>query len=173
MWYVIQTRSGREQYVKRLVERTVCPSCYKEVFIPRYEAMKRYRGEWIQRTFPLIPGYLFVITSDVNQLATELRQVPALTKLLGNEDMFTPLSNEEAAFVDKFTSNAHRVVNMSEGIIEGDRIVVLKGPLMNQEALIKRIDRHKRLAYLEVEILGRRKTVKAGLEIVRKRRQPE
>lgn len=54
-------------------------------------------------------------------------------------------------------------------MIEGDRIVILKGPLMNQAGLIRRIDRHKRLAYLEMEIMGRKKTVKVGLEIVKKR----
>lgn len=54
-------------------------------------------------------------------------------------------------------------------MIEGDEIVILNGPLMNQTGLIKKIDRHKRLAYLEIEILGRTKTVKVGLEIVQKR----
>ena len=48
-------------------------------------------------------------------------------------------------------------------------IVILNGPLMNQTGLIKKLDRHKRLAYLEIEILGRVKTVKVGLEIVRKK----
>ena len=40
--------------------------------------------------------------------------------------------------------------------MEGDEIVILNGPLMNQTGLIKKLDRHKRLAYLEMEILGRR-----------------
>lgn len=57
----------------------------------------------------------------------------------------------------------------SSGVMEGDEIVILNGPLMNQTGLIKKLDRHKRLAYLEIEILGRVKTVKVGLEIVRKK----
>ena len=62
-----------------------------------------------------------------------------------------------------------RVVGMSTGVIEGDKVLVLNGPLMNHEGLIRKIDRHKRMAYLEIEILGRMKTVKIGLEIVAKR----
>lgn len=66
-----------------------------------------------------------------------------------------------------------QVVAMSEGYIEGDEIVILSGPLMGRAAQIKRIDRHKRVAYLDVRMFGRTKTVKLGLEIVRKRRTTE
>lgn len=59
-------------------------------------------------------------------------------------------------------------MKMSEGIIEGDQILILKGPLMNHTGLVKKIDRHKRLAYLEIYMCGRQLTIKAGLEIVKK-----
>ena len=60
------------------------------------------------------------------------------------------------------------IVEMSEGIIEGDEIRILKGPLRDQDAIIKKIDRHKRVAYVQMFILGRETSVKLGLEIVRK-----
>ena len=60
-------------------------------------------------------------------------------------------------------------MKMSEGIIEGDQIRVLKGLLQGYEALVAKVDRHKRLAYIDLNILGRIKTVKVGLEIVQKR----
>ena len=66
-----------------------------------------------------------------------------------------------------------QVVAMSEGYIEGDEIVVLSGPLMGRTAQIKKIDRHKRLAYLDVCMCGRTKMVKLGLEIVRKKAKTE
>ena len=59
-------------------------------------------------------------------------------------------------------------MKMSTGVIEGDEVVVLNGPLMGRTSLIKKIDRHKRLAYLELEMLGRKKTIKVGLEIIAK-----
>ena len=57
---------------------------------------------------------------------------------------------------------------MSTGVIEGDRVIVTDGPLVGREALISKIDRHKRLAYLDMRMFGRIKTIKVGLEIVRK-----
>ena len=169
MWYVIQVETGREAHIQQLIERNVDAASYREVFAPKLRTMKRIRGQWRESEGLLIPGYLFVITDTPGAFARELRAVPAFTRLLGNDDLFTPLSDEEAAFIDAFTSAKHRVVGMSSGVIEGDRVVLTGGPLVGHEALIVRIDRHKRLAWIEFEILGRRKQVSVGLEIVSKR----
>ena len=45
---------------------------------------------------------------------------------------------------------------------------ILSGPLMGMEGNIRRIDRHKRIAYLEIEMFGRTVEMKVGLEIIRK-----
>ena len=169
MLYVVQVIGGKEKHVLKLMQKLVEPNLIKECFIPQYEVMKRFRGEWRKCVEILLPGYLFVSTNQPDRVAFQLRRIPAFAKMLGNDDMFTPLNDQEVAFINAFTETNYRVVEMSEGVNEGDEIVVLKGPLMNQTGLIKKIDRHKRLAYLEIEMLGRKKTVKLGLEIVRKR----
>lgn len=169
MWYVVQVVGGKEKHVLELMQTFVEDGLMEECFIPQYEIMKRIRGDWRKRLEVLLPGYIFVVTKKPDRLAYELRKVPAFTKLLGNNDVFIPLADQEVAFINAFTEPDHRVVEMSEGVIEGDTIVILNGPLMGQTGLIKKIDRHKRLAYLEIEILGRVKSVKVGLEIVRKK----
>ena len=73
------------------------------------------------------------------------------------------------AWLGAFTNVETHVVEMSEGVIEGDRVLVTKGPLRGHEAQIARVDRHRRLAELEVHMFGRTKRIKVGLEIVRKR----
>lgn len=67
-----------------------------------------------------------------------------------------------------FAGNDRRVIEMSEGIVEGDKVIVLRGPLRGHEAEIKRIDRHRRMAELGVSMLGRMKTIRLGLEIISK-----
>ena len=57
---------------------------------------------------------------------------------------------------------------MSEGFIENDRVVITSGPLQGNEGLIRKIDRHKRKAYLEIDMFGRKLKTQVGLEIVRK-----
>ena len=57
---------------------------------------------------------------------------------------------------------------MSEGFIEGDKFIVTRGPLCGKEGLIQKINRHKRKAWLEVEMFGRKQEIEVGLEIVAK-----
>ena len=145
MWYVVQVVGGRERRVLHLVEQLVDDDVLQECFIPQYEIMKKIKGEWKRRSEILLPGYLFLITDKVDQAADELRKVPAFTKLLGNDNAFILLNADEIAFIDSFTTKDHRVVEMSEGVIEGDEISITKGPLVHHTALVKKIDRHKRL----------------------------
>ena len=166
--YAIQVGSGQEAKVEELIRRFVDESVIGEIFVPCFEAMRRWKGEWHKRTERLTPGYLYVETSDVEKLALQLRRVPAFTKLLGNNEVFIPLNDDEVAWLNAFTGNDRRVIEMSEGIMEGSKVIVLCGPLMGHEAEIKRIDRHRRTAELEIHMLGRVKTIRLGLEIVSK-----
>ena len=56
----------------------------------------------------------------------------------------------------------------SIGVIEGDTVHIFEGSLQGMEGLIRKIDRHKRMAYLEVEMFGRMVEMRAGLEIIEK-----
>ena len=58
---------------------------------------------------------------------------------------------------------------MSKGLIVNDQVIIREGPLKGNEGLIKKIDRHKRRAYLELEMFGRTVETQVGLEIVEKR----
>ena len=99
---------------------------------------------------------------------TKKKKIPDLTKLLGNdgEDIY-PIYPQEAMFLTKF-SNRNHVVDMSCGVIENDKIIITDGPLMNLEGYITKIDRHKRIAYVDVELLGKITRVQVGLEIISK-----
>lgn len=168
-WYVVQVCAGREEAVRALICQFVDDRLLDECFVPQYETKINFRGTWVNRTKPLFPGYLIVVTQCVEDVERELRGVPAFTKLLGSEVAFTPLAQEEIAWISAFTSEDSRVVGMSEGIAEGDEITILKGPLMNHVGWIKGINKRKRIAYLEIQMFGRTITTKVGLELVRKK----
>lgn len=168
MWYVVQVSAGREQKTLDMMQCFVEDGVAKDVFIPRYELQKCFRGVWHTVERPLFSGYLFVVTDDVERLRTELRKVPAFTRILGNDDIFTPLEKSEVDWLKSFMGEASHVVGMSTGVIEGDEVIVLNGPLFNQTALIQKINRRKRIAYLEFQMCGRTVHAQVGLSIVKK-----
>lgn len=166
--YVIQVMGGKEQHVCDLINRQL-NDAVKECFVPRREVMRRVEGEWVPMRETLFPGYLFVETRDIQQVMERLSHIPAFTRLLGvSDERVIPLSSDEVAWLTALMKPLDKVVVMSVGVIEGDRVMVTSGPLKGHEALISRIDRHKRAAYLDMRMFGRTKTIKVGLEIVRK-----
>ena len=169
MWYVVQTMAGREFAVCRLIVSLVEGDVLEECFVPQYEVQKQFRGEWRTCVATLFPGYLIVVTDRVDELEAQMRRVPAFVRVLSNDGGFVPLERDEVAWIDAFTEKGHRTVGVSEGVIDGDRIVVLKGPLMGHEGWIKKINRRKRTAYLEIDMFGRTIQTKIGLGIVRKK----
>ena len=167
-WYVIQVRTGKEEWIVRCCNLMINHSCLKKCFIPYSKRLRKFKGEWIERTETLFPGYVFMISDNPVLLYQALKQIPDLTKMLGREkeDVF-PLSEDEVAFLKSFGAE-NQVVDMSVGYIEGDQVIIQCGPLKGKEGLIKRINRHKRIAEIEIEFLGERRKAKVGLEIARK-----
>lgn len=167
-WYVVQVLTGREDAAKELIEQFVDSDVLDECFVPRYRVMKKLHGEWKACTATLFPGYLIVVSSQIGQLEQELHKVPALTKLLSSNEAFIPLDQDEQSWIDAFTHRDHRIIEMSTGVIEGDQIIIKEGPLINHTGWIRKIDRRKRIAYLEMRLCGRIIQAKVGLGIISK-----
>ena len=167
MWYVVQVSTGAEERTRLQCEKKIDRSILEECFIPMYEEKKHFRGKWTVLKKILFPGYVFVVTDNLNELYKELKKVDGMTKMIGTGQEIVPLTDEEVAFLQHF-GGEEKVVQMSEGIIENLQVRVLMGPLEGMEAFIRKIDRHKRKAWIEIEMFGRIQTVEVGLEIVSK-----
>ena len=166
--YVIQVIGGKEQHVCDLINCQL-KGMINDCYVPRREVMRRVEGEWVTTREALFPGYIFVETREIQLVMESLARIPAFTRLLGvSDERVIPLSPDEVAWLTALMKPLDKVVEMSVGVIEGDRVMVTSGPLKGHEALISKIDRHKRAAYLDMRMFGRTKTIKVGLEIVRK-----
>jgi len=168
-WYAVQVRSGKENEIVKTCEMIIDNQILQESFIPRTKKMKKYRGKWHHIEEILFKGYVFMITDQVDDLFNELKKIPDLTKLLGNDgENIYPIRKEEAMFLTRFGGKDHSV-DFSYGYIEGDRIIITQGPLMGQEGSIIKIDRHKRVANIIVSLFDRETVVQVGLEIISKK----
>ena len=167
MWYVIQTTSGKEENIKIQCETYLPAGLVEKYVIPFYEEKRRFQGEWHTLQKKLFPGYVFFISDNAEELFLQLKKVPAMTKMLGTGDEIVALTPQEIEFILRFCGEDD-IVGMSEGIIENDQVHILSGPLIGLEGYIRKIDRHKRKAWLELEMFGRMQRVEVGLEILHK-----
>jgi len=164
MWFAIQVVTGNEKQTAAMCRALVSEEILSGVFSPEIEVMKKYQGAWHKERRLMFPGYLFVVTERPEELYLEFNRVPKLTKILGTGKEPVELEEDEVAFLQGVL-NLENVVEMSVGVLVGEKLVIREGPLMGLEGLVKRIDRHKRKAVLAVEMFGRTVEVEMGVEV--------
>ena len=167
MWYVVQVRTGTEESIRIQCEKHMSGEALERCFIPYYEESKRIRGRWTTLEKVLFPGYVFMVSEKLERLYDQLHGVVGLTKLIGTGREIVPLREEEIAFMQGI-GGEKQVVEMSEGVIEQSCVRITSGPLVGMEGMIRKIDRHKRKAYLDLTLFGREQRVQVGVEIVAK-----
>ena len=167
-WYVMQVRTGTEESICKQCRKDIEEEVLEKCFLPFYEEKRKIQGQWKILKKLLFPGYVLVISSDIDCLYQQLKKVIGLTKLIGTGKEIIPLTEEEVRFLMKF-GGEEQIVAMSEGIIEGSKVIINSGPLQGMEGYIRKIDRHKRKAYLEVPMFNGMQNIQVGLEIVEKK----
>lgn len=167
-WCALQVTPGHERALARRAARVACDSL-TDSFVLYRQALRRFEGAWHLREEVMFPGYVFLVTTDRVALAEQLELLVPAARLVGAGDAVATLDDEEVAFVRDF-GGARRVVEMSRGSIVDGRLVVREGPLAGREQLVAKIDRHKRIAFLNIRTgaaLGGG-AVRVGLEVVSK-----
>lgn len=167
MWYVIQVYTGKElEIVQQCRERVMVEG--EDVFVPLAERWTKIRGERTLITSRLFPGYVFIETDRIGDFYKRLNRIYAMTKVLRTGEEMTPIQPEEEEYLRRLGGEEH-VVKYSEGYIEGEKLVVISGPLKNFAGNVKKVLRHKRLVVMEVPLLGRTVEVTVGMGVVEKR----
>lgn len=152
------TADGAPRYAVLRAPRGVRATCARvlrsglatDAFELTRVVLRREAGTWVARAEPVWPGYVLAEPAP-GLAADDLAAVGALT-------------TAESALVRRLGGASH-VVQASQGRIEAGRLVVDFGPLVGLEPLVAKVDRHRRLAWLEPEP-GRSFAV--GLEVTSK-----
>lgn len=171
-WFVFHVETGKEDVACDFLNKLL-NSQESIAFIPQVETI--YKNSKFIRKYlkPMFPGYVF--TDSIVEEITFITQTYKLTrfskcifKLLGNDNLnYMKLSEDEKNFLLGFCDEEY-IIEESMGFIKGDKVFVTSGPLQGRESVIKRIDRHKRIAEIELEFMGDVRRAKVALEIVSK-----
>ena len=179
---VLFTRTEKQSEMCKAFS-SVFPKDRGKIFLPMREYYRRDKKE--NGLKPLFPGYLFVY-SDMGRkelhgfLLDHRVKVASFLKELGQygqrlpegqedfqEGSATDLTEEESSFLD-IVLDKDGVQRMSAGYRESNgQIVVMEGPLIEYAGCIVKVDRHERLAYLNLKF--REIDIVAGLEVKPKR----
>lgn len=146
-WCAVQVRFGSERAMAHRIER-VSGSAVLDTFVLQRELPYRKDGVWGVRTDLLFPGYVLVATGDVDALERQLNLITEFHQLVCQGDAVATLAPEEVTLI-RALGGSGRTVGVSLGEIIAGELVVRRGPLVGLEDIIAKIDRHKRVAYLD------------------------
>ena len=167
MWCVLATKVGREELIQQMCKKKKKKKIYSRCMFPLCEQREHYRGTWHTKLEKVFPGYLFFDTGDPDELSRQLRK----EKIMAQNDKLFVLTPEDVQCLLFFGRTG--VFPMSQGIIVNGRVIILSGPLVGEESRIRKVDRHKRRAWLQIKLFGKSYTVVVGLEISQKTAQEE
>ena len=168
MWYVIWVETGKEHQVRTMIEKQISSDSYERIVIPEKLIQKKIKGKWQKIQSVLIPGYIFVVAEDITDFARELSGILTFARMLTVDGRITAIYPEEEAVLRRLVDK-DEVVDISKGIIVDDKVIITEGPLKGMEGMIKKIDRHRRTAAIEIEMFDRKVLMNVGLEIVEKK----
>jgi len=182
-WFVLFVKTGYEHDV--VSEISTGWEIYDSTpYVPMYEANFRRGGRVYPEKRLLFPGYVFIKSK---YSGTEFYSVTRpyiihsenVLKLLRYGDSVNELEigvsigesyemrcEEYLAFME--LHNEEGCIEMSKGLIEGDQIHIVEGPLKGFESRVKKIRASKMEANIELDMMGRTCELKVGLEIMKK-----
>jgi transcriptional antiterminator NusG len=175
-WVILFVRAGSEEKLVQMHKKKLNAGEYLP-FLPTKEAPRRSKGVIHKVRKPLFPGYICVQTEiEAGSIAQKLKQ--ALTNIGWHEDIYSilhygndksrvALQEKERSYWERLLDEDFCVIG-SIGFIEGDMIRITSGALVGMESRIKRINRHKREALVEMEMMGAVREVRVMLEVVEK-----
>ena len=170
-WVILFTRTGSEEKLVRTLREKLNSDEYLP-FVPSKETSYRNKGVIDKVRKPLFPGYVFVKTNIdykliVDRLKLDLGFAKDIYSILhyGDDKKDVVLHESERLFWEELFDDDF-CIRGSEGIIKGDTVQIMDGALIGLEGRIKKINRHKREALVEIDMMGAKRDIVLMLEIV-------
>ena len=174
-WYIMSVWTGKERSVTENIRAYNTEKSINNVspFVPLKEFFLKRNGNIKKATSIMFPGYVFAESKmdayEFLNYAKGLRRTlhNSMTVLKYGDSDEIAIRWEERLVLMKLM-NHEWCVKTSQGFKENDIVTITEGALVGCEGQIKKIDRHKMTALIEVEMLGKKNRVELGLQVLRR-----
>ncbi|MGO8734249.1 MAG: UpxY family transcription antiterminator [Terriglobia bacterium] len=156
-WCAIYTRHQHEKAIAQILSAKGI-----EVFLPLYNATRRWKDRTVHLSLPLFPCYLFL--RGMKERRLEVVTTPGIVSILG-------IDGEPATIPEFEIESVRRAIEWGSRVEPhpflrcGDKVRVISGPLQGLEGILVRKKNLYRLV-LSVEILERSAAVEVDVSAV-------
>lgn len=164
-WYAIQTYSGHENKVQRLVQRRIDEETgepeekqIQDVLVPTQEVVELRNGKRVTVTRRLYPGYVLVKMQYNQRTAHLINNIQGVIKFLGTGADPQPLHDDDLAKIFGGPATTEEAVEEPVEQIPftvGQVVEVIEGPFNDFSGTVQEIYPDKGKVKVEVSLFGR------------------
>lgn len=165
-WYVVHTYSGYENKVKANIEKTIenrkLQDQILEVTVPMQDVVEVKNGAKKQVSKKMFPGYVLINMIMNDDTWYVVRNTRGVTGFVGPGSKPVPLTEAEMKPLG---------IKVDDVVIDfglGDTVTVTNGVWENTVGVIKKIDSHKQMVTINVDMFGRETPVEISFTDVKK-----
>lgn len=168
-WYAARAGEGREDALARKLRSVLPAEVLEDAFCPRWEMVLKSRGEWFKVVRAMFPGYVMLASADGGALSRALSGLSFAVPMAGRRgSALSPVDAEVQGWLEGALDEGH-VLRASEGSIRAGELTVEHGPLRGSEARVRKIDRHRSMAWVGLgEPGGGQTLLRVALSVPRK-----
>ncbi|OKP94471.1 antiterminator LoaP [Paenibacillus sp. P32E] len=185
-WYALYVQAGQEDLVQKMIHKFFDKTVVHAV-VPKRKLKQRKQGKTYEVCQTMFPGYVLVHTLMTVQTYYDLKRVPRFYRLLNQFDnckakatanqsinsledalevySFSKIDEEEIALILEL-AGTDDIIDYSTLYVENKKVIVCDGPLKGKEAIIRKIDKHKKRARISLEFMGSEKWLDVGIEML-------
>ena len=161
--YCVFCRTGAESAVAQAISQN---DPELTAIAPHRILSERRQGQWVDRQFALLPGYVFLYV-EREMPVKQKAKAQDLYKILEYEHGVAQLIGPDEAYAH-WVYRHHGQIRPSRLLVDGDQVIAIEGPLKDCTGKIVRLDRHKRRAWVEFEFDKEKRTVSLSAEWIDK-----
>jgi transcription antitermination factor NusG len=159
LWYAFITRPRHEKKVRDQLEKKGIIH-----YLPIRKTLNQWRDRkrWVEA--PLFSCYIFSKIPYVDRY--DVLKIPSVVRIVGFNNRPTPVREDEIETI-KLVLNSHKNIEVYDGLVPGDRIRILSGPLRGIEGYLSEIRGNKWLV-IYIQAIAKSILVDAAENLVEK-----
>ena len=162
-WYTVQTTSGHENKVLRLIQRKIdmdpaTPEdrLIRQALVPTQEVVEIKNGKKVTVERKIFPGYVLVEMVASQDTLHEVNAIQGVIKFVGKEKEPTPLRDDEVRRLLGQSDPSEAAPAREEiPFLIGQSVAITEGPFADFNGLVEEIMSDKGKVRVSVSLFGR------------------
>jgi transcriptional antiterminator NusG len=158
-WYVIRVQSGREEKVRRTLERRIKAAGAEEilsrVIVPTETVSEIKGGKKRVAKKKIFPGYIMVEMEPTDEALYLIRETPGVGDFVGSHMRPTPMEPHEVARLLGDMERQAETPKLKINFQKGESVKIKEGPFENFDGVVEEVNPEKGLVRVVVTIFSR------------------